>query len=153
VATSGARKTPRGARPNRRGGPARPAHVALEGERRRDPRVGCLSPGAIRDLEEWSPFGCMAKATRPFTKSGLQAHPLLILSATQKLKLPGQSQNPHTSRKTKTRCMRHPRILSRDLRSIRCGNAIWASVLESHSRLNGPPAVAKAPQSFTKSGL
>ena len=44
--------TPRGARSNRRGGLAQPACVSLARAVRSDPRVGCLSPGAIRDLEE-----------------------------------------------------------------------------------------------------
>jgi hypothetical protein len=48
----GARKTPRGARSNRRGGPARPVCVRLARAGACNPRVGCLSPGAIRDLEE-----------------------------------------------------------------------------------------------------
>jgi hypothetical protein len=62
MVTSEARKTPRGARPNRRGEPARLDEQIRESERapsamaqavaEENPRVGCWSHGASRDLEE-----------------------------------------------------------------------------------------------------
>ncbi len=62
MVTPEARKTPRGARPNRRGEPARLDERAFERGRvpfavaqaigDENPRVGCWSRGANRDLEE-----------------------------------------------------------------------------------------------------
>jgi len=62
VVTPEARKTPRGARPNRREEPARLAERVFERKRAsfavaqaiadENPRVGCWSHGANRDLEE-----------------------------------------------------------------------------------------------------
>jgi len=62
VATPEARKTPRGARPNRRGELARLAErifvrrcvpfTAAQAVVNENPRVGCSSYGANRDLEE-----------------------------------------------------------------------------------------------------
>src|ERR1700730_232464 len=75
MSTSEAWKTPRGARPNRRGEPARldeqtrasecaPSATA-KAAAEENPRVGCWSHGASRDLDEGSPHPASVYVCRP----------------------------------------------------------------------------------------
>ena len=137
----GARKTPRGAKPNRRGGPARPVRPAVAGSRPSGRLLESRSDPGPRGMIAAARAVCAGRksgtAAHARTESGLQAHPLLNLRRRSR-NPQSKSQNSHASPKTAMVCVARGLVLGSSVDPTR--GATWPSFSENPFCLSGAPA-------------